>query len=84
EAYNGKNGFAIGDERVYENEEAQDMADAQALYDVLEGEVLHLFYATGPEGYSSGWLSMVHESLRTVGPRFSAARMVREYLALYQ
>ncbi|WP_253718374.1 hypothetical protein, partial [Thermus scotoductus] len=54
EAYNGKNGFAIGDERVYENEEAQDMADAQALYDVLEGEVLHLFYATGPEGYPSG------------------------------
>ena len=84
EAYNGKNGFAIGDERVYENEEAQDMADAQALYDVLEGEVLPLFYAKGPEGYSSGWLSMVHESLRTVGPRFSAARMVREYLALYQ
>ncbi|MFN3369665.1 MAG: alpha-glucan family phosphorylase, partial [Thermus sp.] len=83
EAYNGKNGFAIGDERVYESEEAQDMADAQALYDVLEGEVLPLFYAKGPEGYSSGWLSMVHESLRTVGPRFSAARMVREYLALY-
>ncbi len=84
EAFNGKNGFAIGDERVYENEEAQDMADAQALYDVLEAEVLPLFYAKGPEGYSSGWLSMVHESLRTVGPRFSAARMVGEYLALYE
>lgn len=83
EAYNGKNGFAIGDERAYESEEAQDMADAQALYDVLEFEVLPLFYAKGPEGYSSGWLSMVHESLRTVGPRYSAARMVGEYLALY-
>ncbi|GGM91610.1 alpha-1,4 glucan phosphorylase [Thermus composti] len=84
EAYNGKNGFAIGDERTYESEEAQDMADAQALYDVLEWEVLPLFYAKGPEGYSSGWLSMVHESLRTVGPRFSAARMVGEYLGLYR
>ena len=84
EAYNGKNGFAIGDERVYESEEAQDMADAQALYDVLEAEVLPLFYAKGPEGYSLGWLSMVHESLRTVGPRFSAARMVGDYLALYE
>ncbi|GAB5602170.1 alpha-glucan family phosphorylase [Thermus sp. FJN-A] len=84
EAYNGKNGFAIGDERTYEDEEAQDMADAQALYDVLEGEVLPLFYAKGPEGYSSGWLSMVHESLRTIGPHFSAARMVRDYLALYE
>ncbi|WP_152607387.1 alpha-glucan family phosphorylase [Thermus sp. 2.9] len=84
EAYNGKNGFAIGDERIYESEEAQDMADAQALYDVLESEVLPLFYAVGSEGYSSGWLSMVHESLRTVGSRFSAARMVGEYEALYQ
>jgi len=84
EAYNGKNGFAIGDERVYESEEAQDMADAQALYDVLEAEVLPLFYAKGPEGYSSGWLSMVQESLRTVGPRFSAHRMVGEYALLYQ
>jgi len=83
EAFNGKNGFAIGDGRVYESEEAQDMADAQALYDVLEFEVLPLFYAKGPKGYSSGWLSMVHESLRTVGPRYSAARMVGEYLALY-
>ncbi|WP_200874487.1 alpha-glucan family phosphorylase [Thermus caliditerrae] len=84
EAYNGKNGFAIGDERTYESEEAQDMADAQALYDALEGEVLPLFYAKGPEGYSSGWLSMVQESLRTVGPRFSAARMVRDYAELYE
>ncbi len=84
EAFNGKNGFAIGDERVYESEEAQDMADAQALYDVLESEVLPLFYAKGPEGYSASWLAMIHESLRTVGPYFSAARMVREYLALYQ
>ncbi|MCX7849862.1 alpha-glucan family phosphorylase [Thermus sp.] len=84
EAYNGKNGFAIGDERVYESEEAQDMADAQALYDVLEFEVLPLFYAKGPEGYSSGWLSMVHESLRTVGPRYSAARMVGDYLEIYR
>lgn len=40
EAYNGKNGFAIGDERVYESEEAQDVADAQALYDLLESEVI--------------------------------------------
>jgi len=84
EAYNGKNGFAIGDERVYESEEAQDVADAQALYDLLESEVIPLFYAKGLEGYSSGWMSMVHESLRTVGPYFSAGRMVRDYLALYE
>ncbi|MGC8968179.1 MAG: alpha-glucan family phosphorylase [Thermus sp.] len=84
EAFNGKNGFAIGDDRVYESDEAQDMADAQALYDVLESQVLPLFYAKGPEGYSASWLAMIHESLRTVGPYFSAARMVGEYLALYQ
>ncbi|KGQ22568.2 alpha-glucan phosphorylase [Thermus filiformis] len=83
EAFNGKNGFAIGDGREYENEEAQDLADALSLYDVLEHEVVPLFYARGAGGVSAGWLAMVQESLRTIGPRFSAARMVREYQEEY-
>ena len=83
EAYNGKNGFAIGDGREYEGEEAQDLADALSLYDVMEHEVLPLFYARGPLGVSSGWVAMVQESLRTIGPRYSAARMVREYREVY-
>ncbi len=84
EAYNGKNGFAIGDAREYASEEAQDAAEAQSLYDTLESEILPLYYAKGPEGYSSGWLSMVHESLRTIGPYFSAGRMLGEYRVLYE
>ncbi|WP_352413802.1 alpha-glucan family phosphorylase [Thermus sp.] len=83
EAYNGKNGFAIGDDRVYESEEAQDLADALSLYDVLEHEVVPLFYAKGGGGVSAGWLAMVQESLRTLGPQYSAARMVREYQEVY-
>ncbi|MGQ9735645.1 MAG: alpha-glucan family phosphorylase [Thermaceae bacterium] len=83
EAYNGKNGFAIGDGRTYETEEAQDLADALSLYDLLEHEILPLYYAKGPWGVSAGWAAMVQESLRTIGPRFSAARMVREYWETY-
>lgn len=83
EAYNGKNGFSIGDGREYESEEAQDLADALSLYDVMEHEVLPLFYANGPLGVSSGWAAMVQESLRTIGPRYSAARVVRDYQEVY-
>ncbi|PZA06517.1 MULTISPECIES: alpha-glucan family phosphorylase [unclassified Meiothermus] len=83
EAFNTRNGWQIGDERSYATEEAQDTADAQALYYTLEYEILPLFYARGAEGTPSGWLNMVRESIKSVGPRFSAARMVRDYLNQY-
>jgi len=83
EAFNTRNGWQIGDERNYATDEAQDTADAQALYYTLEYEILPLFYARGAEGTPSGWLNMVRESIKSVGPRFSAARMVRDYVNQY-
>ncbi len=79
EAFNSANGWAIGDERVYTTEEAQDQADAQSLYDTLQNEIVPLFYARGSVGTPSGWLAMVRESIRTCGPVYSAQRMVHEY-----
>ena len=79
EAFNSANGWAIGDERVYTTEEAQDQADAQSLYDTLQNEIVPLFYARGSVGTPSGWLAMVRESIRTCGPTYSAQRMVHEY-----
>jgi starch phosphorylase len=85
EAYDGRNGFAIGDPAEAElteaaDEEARDEADALALYDVLEGEVLPRFAARDAEGVPTAWVAMVKASLVTVGPRFCATRMVREYV----
>ncbi|RDI95632.1 alpha-glucan family phosphorylase [Meiothermus sp. QL-1] len=79
EAFNTTNGWAIGDERSYESEEAQDHADAQSFYDTLQYEVIPLFYARGAVGTPSGWLAMVRDSIRTCGPIYSAQRMVSEY-----
>lgn len=83
EAFNSRNGWQIGDERTYASEEAQDVADAQAFYYTLEKEILPLFYARGAEGTPSGWLTMVRESIKSVGPTYSASRMVDDYVKLY-
>lgn len=84
EAFNSANGWAIGDERSYyagdfANEEAEDAANAQSLYDTLQNEIIPLFYARGSVGTPSGWLAMVRESIRTCAPVYSAQRMVNDY-----
>ena len=78
EAYDGENGWAIdGDEDA--DEEAQDARHAEALYDLLEGEVIPLFYDRDEQGLPRRWLARVKASLRTNGPGFCAARMVDDY-----
>jgi starch phosphorylase len=79
EAYNTTNGWAIGDERSYATEEAQDLADAQSFYDTLQNEIIPHFYARGAVGTPSGWLAMVRDSISTCGPVYSAQRMVDDY-----
>ncbi len=83
EAYDGQNGWAIGTERGYDSLAAQDAADAASLYDTLEHEILPLFYARDAAGVPTGWLGRVRRSIQTAGPRFSAERMVRDYLDLF-
>jgi starch phosphorylase len=79
EAFNTTNGWAIGDDRTYATEEAQDYADAQSFYDTLQYEIIPLFYARGAVGTPSGWLALVRDSIRTCGPTYSAQRMVDDY-----
>ena len=80
EAYNGKNGWAVGDEREYSSQDEQDWNDAQHLYHILENEVLPLFYDRGPDGIPHGWLAYCKEAIATVAPVFSTRRMVKEYV----
>jgi len=78
EGYNGKNGFAIGEEKDYPREDLQDRDDSMSLYGVLENEILPLFFAEGG-GVPAGWVSYMRNSIKTVGLQFSSHRMVREY-----
>jgi starch phosphorylase len=78
EAYDGTNGWAI-DGTVDPDASAQDQRHADALFDLIEHEVVPLFHDRDESGIPRRWLAMVRASLRTNGPRFSATRMVREY-----
>ncbi len=81
EGYDGTNGWAIGSAAEGPTDEAaRDAADAEALYRTLEGEVVPLYYGRGPDGIPSSWLRVVRRAIQTVAPRFSARRMVKEYV----
>jgi starch phosphorylase len=62
-----------------ENHEAVDAADANALYRLLEEDVVPAFYDRDPRAVPRRWIATVKESIRSVAPRFSARRMVKEY-----
>jgi glycogen phosphorylase len=80
EAYNGQNGWSIGDpEATYESEQEQNHVDATSLYDILENEVVPLFYERDVKGVPHNWIKMVKETIRTVAPQFSMSRMIKEY-----
>jgi starch phosphorylase len=80
EAYNGSNGWAIGEDADLDVE-VQDDADAQSLYDTLENKIIPLYYTErGSEDVPHKWVMMIKESLRTITPQFSTQRMLKEYL----
>jgi starch phosphorylase len=81
EGYNGRNGWAIGEDINYSDPTKQDAADMESLYNTLEKEIIPLFYENRtPEGVPTDWLERVKESIRTLAPRFSMRRMVKEYV----
>jgi len=79
EAYNGENGWAIGDGRVYDDLAYQDHVEAESLYNLLEREIVPLFYDRTVDDIPRKWLERVKESIRTIVPVFSTIRMLREY-----
>ena len=79
EGFNGTNGWVIDGGVTGENHEAVDAADASALYRLLEEDVVPAFYDRDQQAVPHRWMATVKESIRSVAPRFSARRMVKEY-----
>ncbi|HET8910434.1 MAG TPA: alpha-glucan family phosphorylase [Ktedonobacteraceae bacterium] len=79
EGYDGRNGWAIGEQREYHDRNVQDEADSLALYSLLEDEVVPLYYERGSNGVSERWLDLMREAIRTCAPQFSMRRMVKDY-----
>jgi starch phosphorylase len=79
EGYTGDNGWLIEGQAASADHEAVDAADADALYQLLEREIVPAFYARDPNGIPRRWLTFVRRAIISVTPRFSARRMVRQY-----
>ena len=84
EGYNGKNGWAIGEDREYSDTHEQDAIDAASLFETLQDEIIPLYYQQRTvDGMPVGWLGRVRECIRTLAPVFSTRRMVKEYLTQF-
>lgn len=79
EGFNGTNGWTIDGGKSGNHDEV-DAADADALYRLLEEQVVPAFYERDAAGVPHRWMATVKEAIRTVAPRFSARRMVKEYV----
>lgn len=79
EAYDGLNGFAIGTGRTHTNHDVHDARDRDELYRVLLEEVIPLYYTRDRDGLPHGWIKRMKRTIRTLGWRFNADRMVMDY-----
>lgn len=83
EAYAPDVGWALGDRREHGADPAWDWQECQALYRLLEGEVVPTFYERDAHGVPRGWVARVRESMARLTPQFSTNRMLREYTEAY-
>jgi starch phosphorylase len=83
EGYRGDNGWAIGSGEVYDDLDYQNDVESRAIYDLLEKEVVPLFYDRGADGIPRGWLARMKASIESLCPFFSNERMVQEYTDLF-
>jgi starch phosphorylase len=79
EGYDGTNGFAIGSSVDGAEAADVDASDAESLYNILEQEVVPIYYDRDAEGLPRNWLSLMKRSITTLVPEFNSDRMVEEY-----
>ncbi|MGB5450681.1 MAG: alpha-glucan family phosphorylase [Sedimenticolaceae bacterium] len=83
EAYTPAVGWALGDGHEHGDDPAWDASEAEALYDLLEREVIPEFYTRDEQGIPRAWVARMRESMALLTPRFSTNRSVREYTEQY-
>jgi len=79
EGYTKDGGWMIGVGENYEDNEYQDMVESQAIYEMLENEVIPLFYTRSVDNLPRAWISRVKNSIKWIAPQFNTHRMVAEY-----
>jgi glycogen phosphorylase len=81
EGYDGSNGWAIKPATDAGDEYRRNREESRALYEILQDQVIPLYYARGNIGHSPGWIRMAKRSIASIAPHFNAGRMVGEYVA---
>lgn len=83
EGYREQAGWALTDQRTYQNQEYQDQLDAATIYTMLENSIIPLFYAINSKGYSPEWVSYIRNSMAQVAPHYTMKRMLDDYFAKF-
>jgi glycogen phosphorylase/synthase len=79
EGYKENAGWAIKEERTYNDQKFQDMLDAETIYNILENEIIPIYYKTNEKNISSEWISYVKNTISEVAPHFTMKRMLDDY-----
>lgn len=79
EGFNNKNGWAIGDNRDYEDNELSDRIDSVSIYNTLEREIIPTYYDLNENQIPEKWIKIMKESIKSVASFFNTSRMVKEY-----
>ncbi len=80
EGYNAGNGWAVGSPDIAVSPEEEDKSDAEALYRLLEDEIVPLYYVRDVHGVPRRWVAMIKETMRSTVPVFCARRMMKDYI----
>ena len=79
EGYRKDAGWALPEERTYENQAYQDRLDAATIYSLLESEIIPLYYAKNKKGYSENWIKVIKNSIATIAPHYTMKRQLDDY-----
>ena len=79
EGYRQGAGWALKQERTYQNQGYQDQLDAATVYSLLENEILPLFYNRNEQGFSEGWIKTIKNSIATIAPHYTMKRQLDDY-----
>ena len=79
EGYREGAGWALKQERTYQNQGYQDQLDAATIYSLLENDILPLFYNRNKQGYSEGWIKTIKNSIATIAPHYTMKRQLDDY-----
>ncbi len=79
EGYRQGAGWALPQERTYENQGYQDQLDAATIYSLLENEIIPLYYAKNNKGYSENWVKVIKNSIATIAPHYTMKRQLDDY-----